>query len=445
MTQTNRTRRPGCRRRPPQRRGVIFIVALAIIVILTALLLVYAQGMRTESLAAANHLSAAQADGVEVGAEQWVLAQVETYTAPVTPGGPVIAGNVGFGQTDLTTIPAAGLQVGGGYFWLLSPNPTDDQTYGFGIVDESAKVNLNSAATAAGSSDPNFLTDFINLPNMTQEVADCIADWVDTDETPNGTDGAESNYYQGLGVESYACKNGPFETVDELLLVKGVTPALLYGQDLNRDGVIDAHEATLAGGGAAANISVSGTLTDRRGFANYVTCYSTRNPPPPATGGSPNSVGLININTAPEAVLMCLPGLTQSDADALVAQRTQSAITGATSTTNWAQAVLGAKYNLLAPPPLGNGPPLRAYITGTSFQYSADIVAVSGDGRSFKRVRIVVDARTQPAKIVYRKDLTDLGWALPPDVRTELRLGHGLPPDAVPATTVTGTGSATGL
>ncbi len=101
---------------------MIFIVALAIIVILTALLLVYAQEMRTESLASANHLSAAQADGVEVGAEQWVLAQVETFTTPLS--GTTGSANVGFGQTDLTTIPAAGLQVGGGYFWLLSPNPT---------------------------------------------------------------------------------------------------------------------------------------------------------------------------------------------------------------------------------------------------------------------------------------------------------------------------------
>ncbi len=90
--------------------------------------------------------------------------------------------------------------------------------------------------------------------------------------------------------------------------------------------------------------------------------------------------------------------------------------------------MLGAKYALLAPQRSGTGPSRRAYITGTSFQYSADIVAVSGDGRSFKRVRIVVDARTQPAKIVYRKDLTDLGWPLPPDVRTELR--PGAPPAA---------------
>ena len=423
-----RSRRRRRRRRPPRRSGIIFIIALATITILTALLLVYAQEMRTEQLAAANRVADAQADAVEQGAEQWVMAQVETYTTPLS--GNTGTANVGFGQVDLTTIPAAGLQVGGGYFWLLSPNPTDDQTYGYGIVDEASKLNLNRAiGTNPNNTDPNFLVDAINLPNMTQEAVDCIGDWVDTGESPNGTDGAESNYYQGLGGDSYSCKNNPFNTVDELLLVKGVTPTLLFGQDLNRDGVIDAHEAALGGGAgtpggaAAAAITVNSTLTDRRGFVNYVTCYSTNNPP--NTGGP--SSGLVNINTAPEAVLMCLPGLTQSDADAMISERTQSSITGASNDTTWARTALGtAKYNVLFP----TNPIEPRYGTGKSYQYSADIVAVSGDGRAFRRVRLVVDARTQPAKIVYRKDVTDLGWSLPPDVRTSLRAGQGLPADA---------------
>ena len=67
-------------------------------------------------------------------------------------------------------------------------------------------------------------------------------------------------------------------------------------------------------------------------------------------------------------------------------------------------------------------------ITGRSYQYSADIVAVSGDGRAFKRVRIVVDAGQTPPKIVYRKDLTALGWPLPQDIRDALRSGKPLPP-----------------
>ena len=34
-------------------------------------------------------------------------------------------------------------------------------------------------------------------------------------------------------------KNGPLETVEELLLVRGVTPQLLFGADINRNGQLD--------------------------------------------------------------------------------------------------------------------------------------------------------------------------------------------------------------
>src|SRR3984957_20597365 len=119
-------------RRPP-RRGAIFVLALAVIVILTGLALVFAQEMRTEAMASANRLSYVQADAIEQGAEQWVLAQVESYAPDA----------VTITQTD-----AEALQVGGGYFWILSPDPTQDQTYAYGITDECGKLNLSNAPNA---------------------------------------------------------------------------------------------------------------------------------------------------------------------------------------------------------------------------------------------------------------------------------------------------------
>src|ERR1700710_2537769 len=80
------------------------------------------------------------------------------------------------------------------------------------------------------------------------------------------------------------------------------------------------------------------------------------------------------------------------------------------------------------------------FVTGQSFYYSADIVAVSGEGRAFKRARIVVNARSSPPVIVYRKDLTYLGWPLSPDILTSLRKGQPLP-----AAAGYGTGGANGL
>jgi DNA uptake protein ComE-like DNA-binding protein len=75
---------------------------------------------------------------------------------------------------------------------------------------------------------------------MTEEIVDAIIDWRDTDATA-GASGAESSYYNTLK-PPYNCKNAPFETLEELLYVKGMTPALLFGEDFNLNGVLDANE-----------------------------------------------------------------------------------------------------------------------------------------------------------------------------------------------------------
>ena len=82
--------------------------------------------------------------------------------------------------------------------------------------------------------------------------------------------------------------------------------------------------------------------------------------------------GLVNVNTAPKQVLMCLPGMTDSDADALVGKQSGAAA----GDYSWVFDAL-SKSKAVA---------ISGAITGRSFQYSADIVAVSGDGRSYKRV-----------------------------------------------------------
>ena len=80
-----------------------------------------------------------------------------------------------------------------------------------------------------------------NLPGITPQIIDAILDWLDPDDIarPNG---AEREYYSGLS-HPYAPKNGPFESVEELLLVKGVTPQLLYGMDIDRNSSIDSRES----------------------------------------------------------------------------------------------------------------------------------------------------------------------------------------------------------
>ncbi len=137
--------------------------------------------------------------------------------------------------------------------------PLSQPTLTFGMMDESAKINLNAVMQLdpTGNTLYNLL---MQLPNMTDPVANSIIDWIDPDETVRNNTGAESQYYSGL-TPSYMSKNGPLDSLDELLQIQGITPALLYGTDLNQNGSLDANEQNLTG-------------SYDPGWAQFLTIYS---------------------------------------------------------------------------------------------------------------------------------------------------------------------------
>ena len=61
-------------------------------------------------------------------------------------------------------------------------------------------------------------------------IVDSIIDWRDCDNTKESDDGAESEYYLGLA-HPHRAKNGYFDSLEELLQVRGVTPEIFYGHD----------------------------------------------------------------------------------------------------------------------------------------------------------------------------------------------------------------------
>ena len=148
-------------------------------------------------------------------------------------------------------------------------------------------------------------------------------------------------------------------------------------------------------------------------------------------------------------MLATLPGLTTDDAANLETSRDSgTGVGGGTSTPRALPRPAATNSNSLTSYGwlLSSGPTkpqlsrIGPYITGQSFYYSADIVSVSSQGRGFKRVRIVVNATNSPPVIVYRKDLTYLGWPLSPDILSSLRKGQ-----ALPAPAGLGTGGGNGL
>ena len=408
---------PGRRRE----RGTILIVVLLIIVALGGMVLVLGRTARVEAMSSANHVAALQAAAVERAAEQYVTALVAQQ------------------RTTMHTLDESyfeAVSVGeAGTFWVVRPDYGDPEFPAYGVVDEASKLNVNSATEQM----------LLALTSMPQELASAIIDWRDTDSDISAN-GAEDEYYQALS-SPYRCKNGALEAVEELFLLKGAYPELLYGTRDESQRLAATGASSGFGSGIASGAGGDEMLA--RGLFDYLTVYSVA----PAAqnggggaggggggGGGANAqrrVGRININTAPREVLMCLPGLTETDVSAIIARRgtINSSSSGGTGTgsgiggggagggsgsstdltnTDWVNEVLGAKAAQVQP-----------LIMGQSYQFSADILAASADGRAFRRARVVIDALDEAnPKVIYRVDLSDRGWPLNPSILTSLRAGE---------------------
>jgi len=116
------------------------------------------------------------------------------------------------------------------YFTIYADNPIDRDNVRFGPEDEAAKININTA-------DADVL---LSMPNMTAELVDCLIDYRDRDGDTR-PQGAEQDYYAGLP-QPYLIKNAPFTTLEELLLVKGFNGQIVYGEDVNMNGLLDQNE-----------------------------------------------------------------------------------------------------------------------------------------------------------------------------------------------------------
>ncbi|MFK8111453.1 MAG: general secretion pathway protein GspK [Rubripirellula sp.] len=170
-------------------------------------------------------------------------------------------------------------------FTVIAPALDDTGMLGgirFGLQNESARLNINTltvleenspalmaAVALAGEASDELDTENIavsllmGLPGMTEDIADAILDWIDEDEDARPY-GAESDYYTTLPTP-YSAANGPLQSVEELLLVRGVTPTLLFGADINRNGVLDADEQQRFG----VSVDTSGAL----GWAAFLTVH----------------------------------------------------------------------------------------------------------------------------------------------------------------------------
>ncbi|MCA9187036.1 MAG: general secretion pathway protein GspK [Planctomycetales bacterium] len=129
-------------------------------------------------------------------------------------------------------------------------------------------MNLNALTFIDQQQDGAGREVLMQLPGMTETIADAIMDWLDDDDEPREF-GAEIEYYSALPTP-YEPTNGPFESVEQLMLVKGVTPQLLFGSDFNRNMMLDTNEQN-----APMATGVDNTQGNMdRGWSAYLTLYS---------------------------------------------------------------------------------------------------------------------------------------------------------------------------
>jgi type II secretory pathway component PulK len=444
-----------------RKNASVLIIVLWIAIGLVAIALYFANSMTYELRASDNRVSGLEADQAIEGAARYVGYVLSNYA---TNGA----------MPDSSQFSCANVPIGDSHFWLIGRDlsavasgstPTEPV---FGLVDEGGKLNLNTVNT-------NVLS---YLPDMSGDFAQAIMDW-------RGTNGVVSLDYATLG---YYPKNAPFETVDELRLVYGASEDLLAGDDLNRNGVLDANEKSSAGtgeinyglfeyttvwtrepnfhsdGSSLTNVNTADrnqltTWFESAGIGNasglaqslWTDIHAStpgRTPPPRNCNGtldlahrlqefgmsevdfgkiyndvttSTNTYirNRVNVNTAnPDVLTALFEGLNIDEqtasgaAQTLVTYREQNP--GNINTIWWLMNALGNNNPVITALARGN------YVTTRSYQFTADIAAVGPFGRGYRRVKFIFDISNGSPIILYRQDLSRLGWALGEKARQTL-------------------------
>jgi len=429
-------------------RGTVLIFVLWIALGLTGVALYFGHTMTLDYRAAENSLAGQESRHAIQSAQRYVTSALSMLDE---------AGTFPDEETSLFE----NVQVGPGRYWLIgrSEEGLESETLTFGLVDEASRLHLNVATREM----------LEMLPGMTTDIAAAIIDWRDED-TELSPDGAESEHYLMLDTP-YICKDGAFESVEELRLVAEMDLSILYGEDVNRNGALDPNEDDADESEPADN--KDGALNP--GLVEYLTVYS-REPNTTPEGEERINIneasekelrdifnetfgnqraneisasleqhrgnywstiefvfwagltndefqeiadyltvhegdyvyGLVNVNTASKEVLECIPGIGEEYANSIVAYREQNP--DDLDSIVWITNVLDEESAIEA----------GRYITTKSYQFSVDIAAVGQDGRGFRRTLMMIDTADGDPVTLFSRDLSALGWPLGSALREEI-------------------------
>jgi general secretion pathway protein K len=251
--------------------GIALVSVLWVLVLLTAIVAEFAYSMRTEVNITRNFKEAAQAHYIAHSGVMRAVVEIMRNTETAD-------------QAAFTNEAAAG------NIWRvnapIAPQPFGAGEFSVHIDNAAGRIDLNTA----GEKLLRVMADTLDISDAEKAViVDSILDWRDGDDF-HRLNGAENRYYRSLP-EPYACKNAAFDSVEELLLVRGVRPELFYK---NLKTIVTVIPQAKAGPGARGRPS----------------------PAAARTGG-----GRINVNAAPRRLLEALPQITPQQVQALVDYR----------------------------------------------------------------------------------------------------------------------------
>ncbi len=239
------------------RRGTVLVIVLVVVAMLALGAYTFSQVMMVESEATGMYARQVQTRAMADSGVELVLALLGDSLEPTDIG--LYHDPDRFQGVEVLASDNAAFS---GRFSVVAPIEADAEfrRIRFGLIDESSRINLNAILAldldttdfeldtidGAGDEDADLPLELaqrevlMGLPGITEEIADCILDWLDDDDDVREL-GAELDYYEGIG-GSYPPRNGPIDSLDELLRVKGIDSWLLYGEDANRNGLLDANE-----------------------------------------------------------------------------------------------------------------------------------------------------------------------------------------------------------
>jgi hypothetical protein len=259
-------------RHTDSRRGFLIVVVAVVIMLVSLAAYGFLSLMETEHRAALARGKQMQAAAVAASGREYLAAILELPPAKrptEEAGGAGSAGSSAYG----------GLLVDGemdrredeepqGRCAIMAPQTGETRGEGwrFGYEDESSKLHLGTLLEWERRAPGSASAALLNLPGMDESTAAAILDWIDADNSARDQ-GAEDDYYKELDPPRLP-RNALPSTLQELLMVRGVTRGKLFGRDVDANFVVDAWEEDL--------IAETGGASGETGepWARYLTLYS---------------------------------------------------------------------------------------------------------------------------------------------------------------------------